>query len=135
MIDNQNYENQEKTAFIKSIIKKEIIKNYCILILGLFIMSFGVALSVISDLGTTPISCIPNVIKYACTLSLGIITIIFNLFLIFIQVIILRSDFEKETMAASNSSYDIWIFYRPSFIYFIRNNSIQLFLEMDIMYY
>lgn len=96
MIDNQNYENQEKTAFIKSIIQKEIIKNYCILILGLFIMSFGVALSVISDLGTTPISCIPNVIKYACTLSLGIITIIFNLFLIFIQVIILRSDFEKK---------------------------------------
>ena len=85
MIDNQNYENQEKTAFIKSIIQKEIIKNYCILILGLFIMSFGVALSVISDLGTTPISCIPNVIKYACTLSLGIITIIFNLFLIFFK--------------------------------------------------
>lgn len=59
-------------------------------------MSFGVALSVKSDLGTTPISCIPNILKYAVPLSLGTITIIFNLLLIVIQVIILKSDFERK---------------------------------------
>ncbi|WP_323737038.1 DUF6198 family protein [Methanosphaera sp. ISO3-F5] len=75
---------------------KETIKNYIILIIGLFIMSFGVALSVISDLGTTPISCIPNVLKYAVPLSLGMITIIFNFLLIIIQVLILKSEFQRK---------------------------------------
>ena len=79
-----------------SILIKQIIKNYIILIIGLFIMSLGVALSVISDLGTTPIACIPNVIKYSVSLSMGLITILFNLFLILIQVLILKSEFEKK---------------------------------------
>lgn len=34
---------------------KQVLNNYSILIIGLFIMSFGVALSVRSNLGTTPI--------------------------------------------------------------------------------
>lgn len=75
---------------------KKIAKNYVILIIGLFIMSFGVALSVKSDLGTTPISCIPNVLNYAVPLSLGMITIIFNFLLIVIQVVILKSNFQKK---------------------------------------
>jgi len=77
-------------------LKSSIIYNYIILIIALFIMAFGVALSVISDLGTTPISCIPNVLKYAIPLSLGTITIIFNFLLIVLQVIILRSDFDRK---------------------------------------
>ena len=80
----------------KGIITRQVLKNYAILIMGLFIMSFGVALSVISDLGTTPISCIPNVLKYAVPLSLGTITIIFNLLLILIQVIILKDEFQRK---------------------------------------
>ena len=96
MIKNQKYENQEKLSFIESIKQKELIKNYIILLLSLFIMSFGVALSVISDLGTTPIACIPNVISYSSTFTLGVIVIIFNLFLIFLQVLILKSNFEKK---------------------------------------
>lgn len=75
---------------------KNILKNYMILIIGLFIMSFGVALSVKSDLGTTPISCIPNVLKYAVPLSLGVITILFNFILILIQVIILKHNFQRR---------------------------------------
>ena len=76
----------------------QIIKNYLILIIGLFIMALGVSLSVISDLGTTPIATIPNVLKYTIPLSLGVITIIFNLILILIQFIILKSDFEKKQL-------------------------------------
>ncbi|MBE6488491.1 MAG: YitT family protein [Methanosphaera stadtmanae] len=74
---------------------KSVIKNYAILIVGLFIMSFGVSLSVKSNLGTTPISCIPNVISFASTLSLGMITIIFNALLILIQILILRKNFPR----------------------------------------
>lgn len=81
---------------IFSRINSRILYNYLVLVVGLFIMSFGVALSVISDLGTTPISCIPNVLKYAVPLSLGTITIIFNFMLIVIQFIILRGDFDHK---------------------------------------
>ena len=100
MIDNLSYEKKyeitENKTFCESIINKEILRNYSILLLAIFIMSFGIALSVVSDLGTTPISSIPNVAKYAITLSLGMITIIFNALLVLIQVFILRSDFEKK---------------------------------------
>ena len=88
-------ENEIKSFLEKNKIK-EISKNYIILIIGLFIMSLGVSLSVISDLGTTPIACIPNVLKYSIPLSLGMITIIFNLILILIQFLILKSEFEKK---------------------------------------
>ena len=89
-------EELQSKKYLDKIILKTIIKNYIILIIGIFILSLGVALSVISDLGTTPISCIPNVLKYTIPLSLGVITIIFNLILIFIQFLILKSDFEKK---------------------------------------
>lgn len=75
---------------------KKGVRSYIVLIIGLFIMSFGVALSVKSDLGTTPISCIPNVLKYAIPLSLGTITIIFNFLLIIIQIFILKSEFQRK---------------------------------------
>ncbi len=93
ILENMNENNK---LDISAINWNEILKNYVILIIGLFIMSFGVALSVKSELGTTPISCIPNVLKYAVPLSLGNITIIFNFLLIVIQVIILRRDFRIE---------------------------------------
>lgn len=88
--------NEKNNLDISTIKWNEILKNYCILVVGLFIMSFGVALSVKSELGTTPISCIPNVLKYAVPLSLGTITIIFNFLLIVIQVIILKNDFQRK---------------------------------------
>lgn len=74
---------------------KQVLNNYSILIIGLFIMSFGVALSVRSNLGTTPISCIPYVLSFKFPLSLGTITILFNTLLIIIQILILRSKFPK----------------------------------------
>ena len=94
MNENMIVKTREIKSKLNKIVTKQIIKNYILLIIGLFIMSFGVALSVISNLGTTPIACIPNVIKYSVTISLGIITIIFNLFLILIQFMILKSEFE-----------------------------------------
>ena len=67
---------------------KQIIKNYTTLLIGLFIMAFGVSLSVRCDLGTTPISSIPYVLSFQYPLSLGTITIIFNVLLILIQILI-----------------------------------------------
>ena len=49
---------EETKTFSLNIKIKQIIKSYIILIIGLFIMALGVSLSVISDLGTTPIATI-----------------------------------------------------------------------------
>lgn len=113
---------------------KAVLKNYTILLIGLFIMSFGVALSVKSDLGTTPISCIPNVLKYAVPLSLGMITIIFNFLLIVIQVIILKKDFQrKQWMQLLVTVF--FGYYWFCFICFNTFTTNRLYFPVDIMHY
>lgn len=55
---------------------------------GLAIMSFGVALSVHSQLGTTPISTLPLVLAYIFSLSVGTTTVIVNLVFVVAQILI-----------------------------------------------
>ena len=72
----------------------KIIKRYIVLCVGLFIMSFGVGLSVKATLGTSPISSIPNVLNIITGLTVGTTTIIFNVLLVVLQIIILRKRFD-----------------------------------------
>ncbi|MFC0876771.1 DUF6198 family protein [Saccharicrinis sp. FJH2] len=60
---------------------------------GLFFMALGVALSVKADLGVSPISCIPYVFSFKLPLTLGTLTIVFNVLLIIIQIGILRRNY------------------------------------------
>ena len=60
------------------------------LIVGVSIMSLGIALSLKSTLGTPPISCIPAVLSIAFPLTVGEFTIIFNVFLVLFQIALLR---------------------------------------------
>ena len=62
--------------------------------IGLFIMTVGIALSVKSDLGVSPVSSIPYTITRVCGIEMGNATIIFHLALILIQFVILA--FKKE---------------------------------------
>ncbi|WP_459202209.1 YczE/YyaS/YitT family protein [Methanococcus sp. CF] len=62
-------------------------------ILGLFIMAFGVSLSVKANLGISPISCVPYVYSCKFPLTLGQITIFFNMVLIMLQMIMLRRNY------------------------------------------
>ena len=66
-----------------------------ILLLGVFILAFGVALSIRSDLGTTPISSVPYVynIKFT-TISVGTFTILLNIIFVVIQVFLLKKNFK-----------------------------------------
>ena len=61
-------------------------------------MSFGVAFSIVSTLGTTPISSIAYALALITNLSVGTTTFIFNAVLILIQFIILRSRFHKKRL-------------------------------------
>lgn len=69
---------------------KKLIVRYILLILGVSIMSLGIALSLKSTLGTPPISCIPAVLSVAFPLTVGEFTILFNALLVIFQMILLR---------------------------------------------
>ena len=74
------------------------LKRVCSFTVGLFIMSLGVAFSIISTLGTTPISSISYSLALITNINIGITTFVFNAVLIFIQMIILRSKFKKKRL-------------------------------------
>ena len=68
----------------------KLIIRYFLLIIGVSIMSLGIALSLKSTLGTPPISCIPAVLSAAFPLTVGEFTILFNAVLVIFQMILLR---------------------------------------------
>ena len=71
-------------------------KRYLVFLVGLFISSLGVSLITKADLGTSPISAIPYVLSLHFPLTLGQFTIAFSLFLILLQLIMLRRRFKPE---------------------------------------
>ncbi|MDO5845252.1 MAG: DUF6198 family protein [Methanocorpusculum sp.] len=69
------------------------LKQTALCIAGIFIMAVGVSLSVKADLGTSPISCLPNVLSLALPLSIGGFTFIMNICFVLAQIAILRKRF------------------------------------------
>ena len=70
------------------------IKRYLVLLVGLAIMSFGVAFSIKADLGTSPISSVPYVVSRFTPLTVGTATIIMHCVFITIQILILRKNYQ-----------------------------------------
>jgi len=71
--------------------------RYGISTLGLLVVALGVGLSIKSNLGIAPLSCIPTVLSLRFThVSVGTFTWIFNLLFIVLQAAILRKDFKWE---------------------------------------
>ncbi|MEE3490202.1 MAG: DUF6198 family protein [Methanobrevibacter sp.] len=74
------------------------IKRIGCFVIGLFIMSLGVAFSIVSTLGTTPISSISYSLALITNINIGITTFIFNAALILIQFLILRKRFHRKRL-------------------------------------
>ena len=74
------------------------IRRICLFVVGLFIMSIGVAFSITSTLGTTPISSISYALTLITNINIGITTFVFNAALILLQFLILRSKFNKRRL-------------------------------------
>lgn len=72
------------------------IKRYLVFVIGLFINSLGVSLITKASLGTSPISSIPYVLSLKLPFTLGEFTIFFSVFLIILQLLILRKKFPLE---------------------------------------
>ena len=70
--------------------------RYVIYLISLFIISLGASLSIKANLGTSPLICIPYVSSLIANLSVGTTSFIFSIILIAIQVILLRSGFERR---------------------------------------
>lgn len=84
--------NNEETVPGKSAVKQ--VKRYCFLLVGLFIMAFGVAFSIKAGLGTSPISSVPYVLSEATPLTVGNITIMMHCFFVLLQIAILRRKYK-----------------------------------------
>lgn len=71
----------------------EVVMRYLVLFFGLSLMSLGIAFSIRSDLGTTPISSVPYVLSVITPLSVGTLMILMNLVFVLAQILILRRRF------------------------------------------
>lgn len=66
-----------------------------ILVAGVFIMAFGVSISIRSGLGTTPISSVPYVYNIVLpSVSVGTFSIMLNLLFVLLQMVILKKDYK-----------------------------------------
>lgn len=76
---------------------KDVLKRYGISTIGLVLAAFGVGLSIKSNLGIAPLSCIPTVLGLEFpTISVGTFTWGFNLLFIIFQAMILGKDFSLK---------------------------------------
>lgn len=71
-------------------------KRYLIFLVGLFFSSLGVSVITKAALGTSPISSIPYVLSLNYPFTLGEFTVVFSVFLVALQLLILRRRFQLE---------------------------------------
>ena len=78
--------------------KTELIKRYIFLLAGLFVNGLGVSFITKAGLGTSPITSIPYTLRLGFTATVGMFTLGFNIFLIILQVILLRRNFQLQNL-------------------------------------
>ncbi len=78
----------------KSNIAVRLILYFC----GLLVMTLGIAISVKSNLGVSPVSSIPYTMTCVWGIEMGRATIIFHIFLVLLQIVILRKDFKIKNL-------------------------------------
>lgn len=66
--------------------------------IGLFIMTIGIAISVKSNLGVSPVSSIPYTLTCVWGIEMGKATIIFHCTLVIIQMLLLRKNFKAISL-------------------------------------
>ena len=67
-------------------------------VIGLLIMTLGVAISVKSNLGVSPVSSIPYTITCVVGLEMGKATILFHVVLVLLQILLLRRAFQAKNL-------------------------------------
>lgn len=78
--------------------KTELIKRYIFLLVGPFVNGLGVSFIAKAGLGTLPITSIPYTLSLSFTPTVGMFTLVFNIFLVILQVILLRRNFQLQNL-------------------------------------
>ena len=65
---------------------------------GLFVMTIGIALSVKSNLGVSPVSSIPYTMTCVWGIEMGKATILFHIVLVLLQILLLRREFKPAQL-------------------------------------
>ena len=65
--------------------KTELIKRYIFLLVGPFVNGLGVSFIAKAGLGTSPITSIPYTLSLSFTPTVGMFTLVFNIFLVILQ--------------------------------------------------
>lgn len=74
--------------------RKNIAKRCLLLVIGLWIMAYGVAISIQAGLGTSPISSLPYTLSQLTTMTVGTATIAMHCTLILLQILLLRRNYQ-----------------------------------------
>ncbi len=75
-----------------------IIKKLIVLIAGLFVLAFGIALSSKSGIGVSPSASLSYVLSLIFPLSMGTFTMLINAVFILIQILLLRKDYKPVNL-------------------------------------
>lgn len=73
-------------------------RRLAVYVAGLFILAMGVAFSIKSGLGVSPVSSFPYAISIVTARSVGMITSIVFAFYVFLQILILRRQFPLKSL-------------------------------------
>lgn len=78
--------------------QEKYIVRIIVYLLGLFIMTLGISMSVKSDLGVSPVSSVPYTITCISGLEMGKSTILFHAGLVVLQILLLRKAFKIKNL-------------------------------------
>ena len=102
-------------------------------LVGLFVMTIGIALSVKSNLGVSPVSSIPYTMTCVWGLEMGKATILFHIVLVLIQILLLQKNFKpvqllQVLIGVVFGSFTTFCNYMVSFLPSPDNLGIRIFM-------
>lgn len=81
-----------------SVKESNILVRIIFYISGFLIMTMGIAISVKSNLGVSPVSSIPYTMTCVWGIEMGLATVILHFALVILQIILLRKSFELKNL-------------------------------------
>lgn len=75
---------------------KQPVKHYGLFLISVWVIGLGISMITQSKLGTTAVTSLPFVLSVIFPLSFGTFTMLMNILLVFLQILILKKDFQKK---------------------------------------
>lgn len=101
-------------------------QRFTVYILGLVVLSFGIAFSIRSGLGVSPVSSVPYTLSRITGLTVGLTTTAFYSFCVFLQLVILKKDFKVRHALQIFFAYAFGLFTDMS-LFLTRNMVVDIY--------